>query len=437
MKQFCFEFLQASITPTNSLRILEAASLYRNEDLENEVQLYMSDHLDEVAQTDEFKSLSKEKLIDCISTLNQSKAKSPSIYQAIVAWIYHKNERKVEFSGLFKMINLQGMKVEFLEETVLEEELVETNFNCQKLALKAYRKLLLQQKLVTSESKLLSVGGVYTPTLVKMVFVEKSETESSRRTYPDLMQGLRCHSSLKLDDYIYVIGGKDNELDVSNVWRLNLKNQSSKWEQVASMNEKRSSIGAAVYEKAIVVSGSESGQPRSTEAYLATFNEWKILSPMNQERHGHCLVVCNRFVYALGGYGSSKHLSSAEKLENLVEDWKFVEAMKIPRSYFAAVSCNGKIYAIGGISSNDDWANAKTVEKYNPATNQWKFVNNMTFPRMFHAASVLRGKIYVVGGTNPDGKAVKKIECYDPNYDTWSVVGKTTNELFEHGLVTV
>ena len=436
VKQFCFEFLQASITPNTSLTVLEAASLYKNDDLKNEVQQFINNHLDEVAQTDEFKSYSKAKVFECISTLDQNKAKSTSVYQAIVTWIYHsKEERKLEFPELFKMVNLNSMTLEFLENTVLEEELVESNSICQKLALKAYRRLLSRLKLETSESKLLSVGGLYTPSKVSIVFDHLDERPKSE--YPEFASNLKWPSSIKFTDHLYVIGGQVEGSDVSNAWRLNIKNKTSEWEQIASMTEHRSLMGAAAYQDSIVVCGGDDEKFDSTEAYLTESNEWKNLSPMNQGRYGHSLVVCDRFVYALGGRCTTfEFLSSAEKLENLIGDWKYIKPMQTPRCHLAAVCCDGAVYAIGGKSDVDNNTILKTVEKYDSAANQWRYVAKMNFARFFHAASVLRDKIYVVGGSDPYGKVVEKIECYDPKNDSWSIVGKTTDQLCEHALVT-
>ena len=435
VKQFCFDILQTTITPNTAFSILEAASLYKNDDLKNHAQRYISTNLNEVAQTDAFKSFLKAQIIEFISNLDHNKAKSTSVYQAIITWIYHRKKRKVEFPELFKMVNLNSMGMKVLEETVLEEKLVENSLICQKLALKAYRMLLSQQKMETSETKLLSVGGTWTQSKVMVVF--DLLDEKPKPEFPDMMQGLEYHSSLKLKDYLYAIGGQVNGMDTNNVCRLNLKNQHSKWEQVASMNGKRSMMGAAVYKDTMVVCGGEDGKLKSTEAYLTKSDEWKALSLMNQGRYDHSVVVCDEFLYALGGYFSTDYLSSAEKLENLIGDWKHVKEMQTPRRHLAAVYCDGAIYAIGGTSGEGQNKRLKTVEKYDFAANQWDYVKNMDSPRTFHAASVLQGKIYVVGGIDNDGNIVKEIECYDPKNDTWSVVGETADKLFRHALVTV
>ena len=41
----------------------------------------------------------------------------------------------------------------------------------------------------------------------------------------------------------------------------------------------------------------------------------------------------------------------------------------------------------------------------------------------------MHGKIFVVGGLDGNNRAVKTIECYDPQVDSWSIVGKTKRRI--------
>ena len=179
-------------------------------------------------------------------------------------------------------------------------------------------------------------------------------------------------------------------------------------------------------------------QTASSEYYVPALNKWIIGPPLIHRRVKHCLVSCNGFLYALGGIGEGKILSSVEMLKDLKEAWKDICPMQTPRAKFAAVNCNGVMYAVGG--SKCDYLsglNLKTVEKYNFDSNRWEYVANMNIARYGHAACVLRGKIYVVGGDGTDGKAVYEIECYDPEINNWSIVGSVTNHLVHHTLVVV
>ena len=442
VKEFCFEFLRSHITVDNSLGILKTADLYRNESLNQEMLQYISINLDKVLQTDDFKQLSNEELISCISKLDGSQVKESLIFEAIVAWCnYDEEAREKDFSGLFQMVRLRKVPIDYLEEVILEEELVTSAADCHKTALSAFRKLVKEQNAKPQGSKLICLGGRYRSTKVTVVYDLNGETSVS---YPGLRERLQGHCSLLLNDYIYCIGGDfENRLILSGtdrVWRVNSRKQTSEWEQVASMNTKRCFLGAAVYGDVIIVAGGadENGWLlASTEVYQTSFNEWRIISPLKQKRYAHALVSCDGYLYAIGGWDGRNYLSSVERLFDLKAEWINIEPMQTPRYRLAAVNCDGMVYAIGGRSGRDKPTTLKTVEKYDSSAKKWKYVSDMNFKRFGPAACVLLNKIYIVGGLDADDKEVTQIECYDPKRDTWSIVGNTVEKLYCHSLVAV
>ena len=438
VKQFCFEFLRSHVTSDNALNILKAATMYKNDPLKDEVEQYIGDNFEDVARTEDFKDLSKQSLTARISSLDSNTVNVALIYQAIMSWTRHDEEtRKLEFPELFKLLDLTEVSIDFMENFVLEYDLINSNFQCQKLAMRAYRKLLEKTKL--HATKLLSLGGRNTGKKTAVVYDLLNETFAE---YPDLPEEIEAHCSLKFKDYVYCVGGTEPTKDIasSNVYRSTLK-QNSAWEQVSSMNEARHVMGAAVYFDAIFVVGGadeQRNQLASSEYYQVALNKWKtIAAPLNQKRSGHAVVSAGGYLYALGGFNKDdKHLSSVERLSDLsATSWKNIKPMQTPRKWFAAVNCDGEIYAFGGQNGNEDTTRLKTVEKYDSAANQWKYVSDMNIERAAHAACVLQGKIYAVGGLNKKGELVKEIECYNPGNDTWATVGNTTDKLYCHSLI--
>ena len=328
-----------------------------------------------------------------------------------------------------------------LEAVILEEELVTSAADCHKIALSTFRKLVKEQNAKPQASKLLCFGGEDRSTKVTVVYDLNNET--SVVNYTDLPEKIQRHCSLLLNRYIYCIGDDvENRVfyeETDRVWRINSRNQTSGWKQVASMNSKRCEISAAVHGDLIVVAGGadENGYlVSSAEVYQTSFNEWRTISSLKLERSGHALVSCDGCLFAIGGWDGNC-LSSVELLGNLSEEWINIQSTQTPRYSLAAVNCDGVVYAIGGRFGNDISTTLKTVEKYESSENNWKFVSDMNFERSAHAACVLRNKIYVVGGLDADGKVVTQIECYDPTYNTWSIVGNTTEKLYNHTLVAV
>ena len=468
VQQFCFDFLERNeIVLDNSLDILKAVSKHEKSTLRNKLKKYISANLIKLSQTEKFKALSKQDLISCISILDRLQAKEASIYQAVVTWTRHNKEvRAIEFSELFKMLNLERMAIDFMQKTILNESLVLTHTECRKQTLSVYRDLARREKSEHSESHLISLGGEYTQLSVTVVFNLSKETQ---KTYPNFVTKLFWYCTLKLEDCVYTKGGSrknelgfkkngekkvglsppfekmkillDDDYGLDVVLKLNLKEMHVKWKNIVSGKYRKCFVSANVFRNTLFVAGGENeyfNLTKSSEYYVPALNKWVIGPPLIHRRANHCLVSCNGFLYALGGRGEDEYLSSVEMLNDLNGEWQDVNPMQTPRAKFAAVNCNGVMYAVGG--SKEDYLSEWTlisVEKYNFDTNRWEYVADMNIARYRHAACVLRGRIYVVGGVGTDGKVVKEIECYDPETNIWSTVGNVTDDLVYHTLVAV
>ena len=439
---YCFEFLQSNIRVDNSLDILIAASFHKRATLENQLLTYVSTNLGKIAQTDKFKNLSREELISLISGVHRFQLKETSVYQAVVTWTLHdKQNREIVFPQLFKMIKLDKISIDFLEKVILEEELVSNNPECQKAALSAFRNLVKIEKSEQNHSHLISLGGIHTR---KNVFSVFSLSGDAQQTFENFEVGLSSHSSLKLNDHIYVIGGRikkaKNFTTAKEVVKTIVNGRHVKWTRAASLNKERYVMGASVHCGTLFVAGGldEYGDAiASTEFYNSAKNKWEYASSLLEGRCENALVSCNGFLYALGGRKGFDCLSSAERLDELNGEWQNIQPMQIQRFGFAAVNCNGAVYALGGQSDTFVTSKLKTVERYDSAANKWEYMSSMLNARRAFGACVLRGKIYVVGGIDDFGNVVKDIECYDPANNNWSVVGKVDDKLYHHTLVAV
>ena len=263
--------------------------------------------------------------------------------------------------------------------------------------------------------------------------------------YPDLLMNADCGWAVKLYDYIYYVGSHNinkqtNRVEaVNKVYRFKIK-QGYTFDEVSSMHDARMGLGAAVFCDTIVVTGGVNEEQiflQTSWCYIPQFNEWKKIANLKMSKAYHALVSCGGCLYNIGGVDENGVSSAIERLRGLKEEWEFAPPMHEKRSELAAVACNDCIYAIGGRSGDNPESWLKTVEKYDATVNKWSFVEEMKFHRMGHVACVLNKKIYVIGDMDVNGNVVEEIECYNPNTNTWSIVGRTANKLFNHGLVVV
>ena len=424
VKQFCFEFLESILAIDNCIEILKTFTMYHNASGLKTTHNFISENFDELAQTEAYKNLSKDVLMTLIGKVDFSKLQHSSVYDAIINWIHHDDSREVDFADVFLQLDLQQFSLEFLE-IIAKKLLVKFNPNCLNAIIATIFAKLKHDDL-KSLSKILCVNGRYP----KSVFEVCSVTGDTDRIYPRVPNKPCHHCLLRLNDFVYCIGGINQKSTItSKVFQLNLTEANMQWREVASMEKARFKFGAAVFCGCLVVNGSADC---TTEFYNPRIDEWKAIAPTMKAKTANVLVAAGDALFSIGG-SSVVDNASVERLDDLNGVWKQVQSMNIPRYACAAVFFKGFVYVIGGCSTIVE----KTVERYDPGENIWTNVSSMNVERQYLAACVLQDKIYVIGGENAAEIAVKSIECYDPKLDQWIIVGETKEDCYSHAIVAL
>ena len=434
VKEFCFEYLRKVISFNNWYAALSASQLYRSDHLQKLIYQFIIDNVNDIIQSSDFKSFTKNDMTSLILNLRESKevVDETILCKLIFSWTKQdEDERHTIFVELFRMVNLKKIPLEVLQ-TIIRETLVKSNADCAN----ALRRELLRMSSRTEKqckevppkmqsSKIICLGGKDTGTKVIDILNTFFVTEQN---YPDLPYDVELHCSLKLNDIIFCIGGREriNRENIYNkVYQMKLNETNLRWKEVASMNAMRCGMGGAVFNDCLIVAGGLHGRNKvrlaSTEFCHDPFDKWRIGPTLKQKRSNNALAVCNESLFALGGYNGNASLSSVERLISFDDNWENVTPMSMARFGLAAVSLNGYIYVIGG-QSKPGWSSSlNTVEKFDPKLNTWNYVCKMKHKRSFHCACTLHEKIIVIGGINADQNAVTEIEIYDPRRDVWAV----------------
>ena len=441
VKMFCLEFLETVITYDSCFHILSAAQACRSVKLQLKVFLYLNENFEKVLLTPPFKTLTKTEVTYCMTRLNRDVVSETTLYDAIIAWIkYDEENRRKDFLDLFQLLKFEKFSRDFLINVVTKEKFVSNSSDCLHLVLNVLPKVLDLRPRNEFGSAILSIGGSF---ISSKVFEVIKLHDQPAKQYPDLPMPLDSHCSIKMDNFIYCLGGITRIGDDWNVtnkaWRLNLDKDDLKWEKIAAMIEERRSMGAAVCFDTLVVSHGEDtarNVSKTTEIYQKSLDQWKTISSLQQHRESHALVALQEKLYAIAGCCNDEVLSSVEVLSGLDSTWKYVKSLQTPRKWFAAVSCKGFIYVIGGFSDYP-YRMLKSVEKYDPVLNKWDYVADMNITRYAYAACVLQDKIYVVGGFDSKNYLVKEVERYDPSCDKWIIVDIIEDKLCNHALVVV
>ena len=439
VKQYCFEFLTSVLNTENCFEILSKAQSYNNYSLECNAYAYINDNFANLMEPNTLNYLSAKNVISCLKNIDRKKISELLVYQTIINWTKHdESSRKNDFVDLFQLLRLDELPHDFFMTIVVQEKLIKENLVCLSSVMEAMVLFQNNERLRRNGSKLFCLGGVKNSSGAFLVldFLAKDEIK-----IPSLPMKVSYHASTCFNKTVYYLGGKDqtNKIGVimNDVWQLRLDLKPLKWEQMASLNEKRWLTDIIVYQDTLVVVGGGNGDKvlSSGECFLKLMNKWQAISNLNYARYGHQLVVCYERLYALGGWNTST-LSSVERLSSLADQWQYSEPMLTTRKWFTAVNYQNCIYVIGGKTQERNDV-LSTTEKYDPIEGRWTFVCELNFARYSHTASVLENKIFVVGGCNATGTAVKEIECYDTITNNWIVVEKTDFELFGHSSVVV
>lgn len=94
------------------------------------------------------------------------------------------------------------------------------------------------------------------------------------------------------------------------------------------------------------------------------------------------------------------------------------------------MSLNNKLYLVGGQTA--------VADCYDTEKDEWRPVSMMNERRMECGAVVINGCIYVTGGYSySKGTYLQSIEKYDPDLDSWKIVGSLPSPTRSHGCVCI
>ena len=436
VKRLCFDFMEKELTAENCFIMLNMADFYGDDLMKSKVYKYISDNLEIFIKTENFKNLSEDDLIQIVLTPNHYQTKQTAKFKSVLEWTTHdKESRSNKLVNFLKLFDLSQLPLTDLKSAIYDDLFQDNNIfmkmiNDQKMHLSKANKSF------KTKTKVLSIGGIENK--IKVIKLQ-GLIHLPVVTYPNLPTGFQAKSSLKVNNYIYCIGGNSESGTFKEVVRLNLNEEVLKWTQVTSMNDERVSFGAAVFNDVLVVAGGNGENNDAiglTEIYAIGSNKWKTIASLKHKRQGNQLLVCDGSLFALGGHQGSTCLSSVERLDDMDDKWCDVASMHEARTRFAAVSYGGYIYVMGGLNNRN--ACIKTVEKYDPRLNSWTYISDMNIARCDHCACIFDDQIVVIGGFLVSKEVKKNIEYFVPTHDKWYMKKETEKSLLmQHSLVVV
>ena len=348
-------------------------------------------------------------------------------------------EKCNQLPDLFEEIRFPLIHLAYIREIIENEELVKQDQICLDMLVQAQDYHLKSADHVINNSKLLTprmfmgvVCGLVCPGGWRDNAPSKEVcvyVTSHSKWYPitALPQARYAHSVIASDDYIYVLGGRDNTCKLlSSVIRFDMT--TNNWHSVMPLPYPATSLGVCVFQGQLFVVGGLTGigSVDIVLRYSPRYNSWQRVKNLNQPRSGAAVVGGEKYMYAIGGLCKSTNKETQWEFLNTMEvyqresnKWTLGKNLLSKRAYAAAVYLNSRIYLVGG--RGELMGVNRGMDVYDPHIEEWTSAVCHSTPRTLCgiALSENETEFYVIGGVTSGGEDMDGVEVYDTEKDRW------------------
>ncbi len=267
---------------------------------------------------------------------------------------------------------------------------------------------------------LLSLKNI-SPVFILFIFLQNAVAQITWQQKADMPTARKeiADAATQLNGKIYVLGGKDHEGNISNVFECYDPGNDS-WSSLAAypIPVWRSSL-EAVNGKIYAMGGYQSLNPfpfaptNKAHVYDPDTDSWEAIQDIPVSLGSAATIVLDEQIHLIGG-GANNALSSHFIYDPITDVWSTALSMNTSRSGLSAALVNGKIYAFGGYFLSGGVQSLSSAERYDPSTNNWTPITAMPFTKLGISSAVLDDRIYIIGNENNTN-----ILEYDPLADSW------------------
>ena len=224
LKETCVSFMNSMLNPSNCLGIEAAAFKFDCSALRNTAHRYVYDNFVAVSQTDEFKLLSAERLMECLASDDIRVEREEQVFEALMEWMnYDVEARRGYLKQLAQHIRFPLMSPYYLADHVETEDIVLSSPECTSLLLEAknYHMLPDRRHLIKgSRTKPRRSMGVISVIFAAGGIQGSSVTRDAYGYFPTVNQWsplasmliARCRHGLAVTgDMVYAVGGQSRE----------------------------------------------------------------------------------------------------------------------------------------------------------------------------------------------------------------------------------
>ncbi|CAL9690271.1 unnamed protein product [Knipowitschia caucasica] len=435
VKRACEEFLVRLLDANNCLGMHAFAQMHLCRSLERESRRMMLSRFSEIMQHEEMLDLDFERMKAVLLGHSPGVQCEEMLVNAIAKWIgYDINQRMQYVGDLLRTIHLD-LDEDYCNATLETTGHLSKVEHLKSLVRQAKSNIKgLSAKRKTSPQNMYIIGGYYWHPLCEVhIWDPLSNTWGQGKAMPD--PDRESYSVTLLGAKIYVTGGyRTNTVDaLDEVFIYDC--EADEWTQSRSM------ITARYYHCSVAlrgciyaIGGYRGGAPeKDCEFYDPLKKQWFPVAQMIQGVGNATACVMDEKIYVTGGHYGYRGSCTFEKVQfycPTVNEWSVITLSPHQEYGLCSVALNNKMYLVGGQTT--------VVDCYSPVCNEWKALSEMKERRMECGAVAINGCIYVSGGYScSKGAYLQSIEKYDPELDSWEIVGTLPSPTRSHGCLCV
>ncbi|PIO38565.1 Kelch repeat and BTB domain-containing protein 2 [Aquarana catesbeiana] len=391
--QLCREYLIKKINAKNCVRLMSFADLFSCEELKQCAKRMVEHKFTTVYRQDAFMQLSRELLIDLVSSDNLNVEKEETVREAAMSWLEYNTVSRSQYLSTV----LSHLRIDALSEVVQREW---------------FQGLPPNDKSVVVQGLYKSMPRFFKPRLgmtkEEMIIIIEAALENPG-SYSTI-----CYSPQA--EKVYKICNPPSELH--------------KVGTVVTPDNDIFIAGGQVPVKTTKSNHSKPGKLQATFRAVNSFywfdaqqNTWIPKTPMLCVRIKPSLVWCDGYIYAIGGdsVGGEQNRRTVERYDCEKDEWTLMSPLPCAFSWSVAVVVNDCIYVMA----------YNLTYCYIPRSGIWVEVAKRQTSRCFASAAAFDGKIFYLGGLQTDnnsgvwhpsstldGSSVA-VEIYDVHKNEW------------------
>uniref|UniRef100_A0A1A8GNI2 Kelch-like 23 n=1 Tax=Nothobranchius korthausae TaxID=1143690 RepID=A0A1A8GNI2_9TELE len=433
VKRACEEFLVRLLDVDNCLGMHTFAELHLCPSLEREARRLMLSRFVELMEQEEFLEVEHEKLRSVLAAQSLTVQRDDVLIDAVVRWVTHDLDNRLHHvSDLLRSIHL-GLDEIYFRASLEVHKMMKNDGKLKSRIVQALRPNSKEIRNV-SPSSMYVIGGYYWHPLCEVhIWDPVSNTWVQGKDMPDPAR--ESYSTSLLGANIYVTGGYRTNtveaLDTVSIYNCDY----DEWTEGSPMITARYyHCSVALHGCIYAIGGYRGGAPEQhTEFYDPLKKKWFPVAKMIQGVGNSTACVMGDQIYVTGGHYGYRGSCTYEKIQVYrpdVNEWSIVTISPHPEYGLCSVSLHNKLYLVGGQTTIADC--------YDTERDEWRPISVMKERRMECGAAVINGCIYVTGGYSySKGTYLQSIEKYDPELDSWEIVGTLPSPVRSHGCVCV